>query len=134
MSWISVLDNPEGILRIYRNSPPSLRGVRIREFSMSRSGPTMRLLIGLSKFPDNPPMKWWREGFNRVLLDLHFVEVDDFSFTRFSPVSFCDFEMSKEGTVRFSAKSDSMDLHGVAYAAYVARISAYADTSTQRSP
>jgi hypothetical protein len=71
MSWYQHLRNPEAILSLYA-SPPDLEKVRLLEVIFYEDGPTVRLRLNMNSFPDNPPERWVRQGFNTAQVQMSF--------------------------------------------------------------
>ncbi|MCE7083048.1 Imm50 family immunity protein [Streptomyces sp. ST2-7A] len=125
MDWISALDYPEKITRLYEPELPPLDRVEIGEVSMRECGPDLHVILALSKFPKNPPLEWRKDKCNEVSLELIFRRVEEFSFTRFSVDPICDLEITKNSLVCFSARSNSIELSGKSNSVDIGRISAY---------
>ena len=69
MSWTNLLQNAQSIEAIF-GRVPSLEKAQIREIVFNEDGPTTLLRLDLSEFPEKPPEKWKRLGYNRVQLRL----------------------------------------------------------------
>lgn len=76
MEWLNLVQNPEPIKNIYSNTP-LLTGVRIKSLELRQDGPLLIMRIDLPEYPSNPPIKWEKEGFDTVSLDLEFIEISD---------------------------------------------------------
>jgi len=74
MEWLNLVQNPESIKNIY-SSPPLLKGVRIKSIELRQDGPLLFMRLDLPEYPSKPPIKWEKEGFNTVSLELEFIEI-----------------------------------------------------------
>lgn len=131
MEWIAGLSNADGIRRIYEGGLPTLDRVRIHEISVNREGPAVRIRFDLSRYPASPPVKWQRFGCNTVQVEISFGGVSELSLTRFSVEPICKLSIRNEGSILFSAESESVNLSGVSESALVLNISGYVDGSPE---
>ena len=68
-AWFELCDNPRAVSSLY-STAPDLEGVEVMELRAFRDGPRLQLVLDLPSFPDDPPARWRREGFNAVQLTL----------------------------------------------------------------
>jgi hypothetical protein len=126
LEWIEALSNPQQVLAVYGAMMPTLEDVHIHEVRVGREGPTLRMRFDLSKFPENPPERWRRDGLDVVQLEIAFGGLGKVAIGQFSTDPVCDLEIRKDGLVHFAGESDSVKLLGVASTATILRVSAYA--------
>jgi hypothetical protein len=128
MSWIDAVSNPQGLQEIYSGDPPSLVGVDVHGVSIEREGPTLRLILDLPGYPDNPPMKWRRSGFNAIQVELLFGGVNDLSLTGISTEVLADIDIRRDGGVVLDLRSKTMRVLAAAASVTISKVSAYLDS------
>ncbi|MEV5971803.1 Imm50 family immunity protein [Streptomyces sp. NPDC051921] len=126
MTWVSLLADSGGLDRIYGGRPPALTSVRLHAVEVGREGPSLNLRFDLDVYPEQPPAKWAAQGYNTVQVTLSLGGLRDVTMNGFGTDPVVDISVEGTDGVTLDIHSDEVQLHAVADAAYVSRISAYA--------
>ncbi|MFF2567518.1 Imm50 family immunity protein [Streptomyces sp. NPDC058084] len=125
MSWTSLLANPSGIERIYEGRVPDLTGVHFHSVELNREGPSLLLRFDMPSYPENPPHKWQKQGFNVVQMTLGLSGVEEPTLHGFAIDPVADISLRSQERITLDVHSASLRLHATAATVYVANISAY---------
>ena len=121
--WCDVIENPLAITSLYL-SPPELSNVRIMAVSMNEDGPTVLIKIELPVFPDKPPLRWRRSGFNAAIMELRLFGISELRLEGWTVNNVAAILLYKNGaevcfeavgrSTVFSARGLTADVAGVA--------------------
>ncbi|MBP2337382.1 hypothetical protein JOF41_003560 [Saccharothrix coeruleofusca] len=125
MGWTDIVSDAQGVIAVYHGQPPDLRRVRVHEVSVSREGPAFRLRIDLPSYPELPPAKWIRSGFNTVQIELLFGGVESVLIDGISTNVIADIDVRVDRGVRLELTSPSMRVVVSAISAHVLKVGAY---------
>ncbi|MGW1803452.1 Imm50 family immunity protein [Streptomyces sp. NPDC002078] len=127
MSWTSFLHNPEGITSIYQGAPPDLTGVHLHEAALHVDGPTLKLRLDLTRYPDQPPRKWVAQGFNTVQIELCLSGLKTVALEGFGTQISANVSLGKEGGegVFVEVISPETRIRAVANTVFISKLTAY---------
>ncbi|HKX27143.1 MAG TPA: Imm50 family immunity protein [Blastocatellia bacterium] len=92
--WYELADNPKAITELYE-TVPALERLDLHELLLHRDGPRLTLKANLYPFPEIPPDRWVRNGFNRVIIQLDFWGVQSVSISGWSTEIVIDIEIER---------------------------------------
>ncbi len=126
MSWIKLLENPQGITGIFPDGP-SLTGCDIMEVICHRDGPRVIVAFDLPDYPSAPPKRWRRDDANTVQLRLQLMDVSRVELTQWTGSNLADITLirTQDGNVEFRAQNMSVGVLVVSRFLRLDRISAY---------
>ena len=81
MNWHELAENPQAIDRLYE-TPPALVGVELNVLTLSDD--RLQLAFELPRFPDRPPHRWQRDGFNAAWVGLSLFGTKDIELNGWS--------------------------------------------------
>jgi hypothetical protein len=125
-SWIDLLMNPKPMRAIYRGEVPPLVDLNLHEVVVYQNGEDSLHLRFDIKFPDDPPVKWSKQGFNAVQMILHLYALKNVSINGFSSFGNIDLELSKvpEG-IRTAISNDDIQLTAIGANIHASTVDAY---------
>jgi hypothetical protein len=104
---IGDLDNSEFLQHLYPNGV-DLTG-EISAILFSWDGPSVQVTIHLDTFPEMPPKKW-DSNYNKVSLDIQFIDISDIKMTQFGRFNRATIECSGvKGSYHLIIKGDDCD-------------------------
>lgn len=105
MHWHQMAENPEAIVSLYE-SVPSLQSVELYRLLIEERGPTLELSFREIPFPDRPPVRWQRQGFNAVAISLALIEFEALRIDGWPGAQRLDitFDRNSAGWVTFTAR------------------------------
>ncbi|MGJ7414467.1 Imm50 family immunity protein [Streptomyces cinereoruber] len=125
MSWTSLLVDPSGIERIYDGRVPDLRRLNLHSVEFNREGPSLLLKFDMPSYPENPPAKWKKQGFNVVQVTIGLSGVKNSKLNGFTTSPVVDITLRSQGEITLDVDSNSLQIHATAATVYVSSISAY---------
>jgi hypothetical protein len=130
MMWHLLTMNPDAVSGLYASVPP-LTGLAIVRLQLDREGPRLEIHGNLPTFPDNPPARWVRDGFNTAQLQLDCLGVSDLRINGWGTDPVVDVELSKvsDRQIRLSAKGRTCELSLVTEFVRIAGVHGYAKAS-----
>ncbi len=96
-SWVDYLDNPEGLRAVFGRELPTLASVELNKIALDWQSIHVLIDLELDDFPVNPPIKWQKNGYNKVCLSLHAFELASVSIEGWSPNFRCGLQISSFG-------------------------------------
>jgi hypothetical protein len=104
--WHELADNPKAMSQLYK-TVPSLEGLDLHELLLHRDGPRLTLNADLACFPDDPPARWVRDGYNRASIQLDFWGIQSVNISGWSTEMTIDIhiERTNSGEISVMAKS-----------------------------
>jgi hypothetical protein len=125
-NWIDLLLDPKPMRAIYKGEVPPLVDLNLHEVVVYQDGEASLHLRFDIKFPDNPPVKWSKQGFNAVQITLHLYGLKDVSVNGFSSFGKIDLELSKvPDGIRAAISNDDIQLTAVGVDIHTSKVSAY---------
>jgi len=125
MHWIEHLQNPQALSRLYK-VVPELDRVELTRLELDRDGPTLLLTIVLPRFPDRPPGRWMRSGFNTATLRLRLFAVSSYLQSGWQTENTVRVEMSRTGeSISLTAVGERMKLEIICGFIDVAGVAGY---------
>lgn len=102
MEWNELSLNPEAVSRLY-HVPPSLQDVHLVQVVLHRDGPRVSVCATLTQFPDNPPSRWIRDGFNAVTIQFDLFDTRDLEISGWTTENVGDVSIRQkpEGRISF---------------------------------
>lgn len=79
--WHTKLDNNKFISQLYNDEVPELTSVPILSTNLEEEGRKFSILFMMPKYADNPPGKWRALGYNSILVELNFFDIEEISLT-----------------------------------------------------
>ncbi len=131
MFWLHLAENPKAITEIY-SVPPLLDNIQVVELKLHQDGPRMELRADLNQFPENPPVKWKRNRFNAVQINLNFFAVEAVEILEWSHHNILEliFINEKNGTILVEAYNQTRRLLTLRCLSFrISNISGYLDSS-----
>ncbi|MET9351289.1 Imm50 family immunity protein [Streptomyces termitum] len=129
MRWTSLLADSSGIERIYSGRAPDLTGLNLHSIEFNREGPSLLLRFDMPSYPENPPEKWKKQGFNTIQVTIGLSGVKNPVLNGFTTSPVVDITLKSQGEITLDVESDSLKLHATAATVYVSKISAYRTSS-----
>ncbi|WP_091572879.1 Imm50 family immunity protein [Melghirimyces thermohalophilus] len=83
MTLFDLVSNPQSLISLYGDWP-SFKGGRITSMELVEDGPTINIIVQLTRVPQNPPQRWKRNKFNAVSIEISFFGVESISMTDWS--------------------------------------------------
>jgi hypothetical protein len=71
MEWYEFSHNPQAVTQLF-STAPALRKVPLFEVVLHEDGPRLQIRLNLNDFPERPPARWIRAGYNTVQAELWF--------------------------------------------------------------
>ncbi|MGC5054687.1 Imm50 family immunity protein [Micromonospora sp. DT48] len=127
MGWLDLVTNPQGLREIFGAETPPLVGVGLHGVEIDREGPTLRLRLDLPTYPSNPPVKWRRNGYNVVQVELLLGGVSDISIRGVSVNMLVDVDIKSDGRLALKISSPTLNMIAMATSVTVSKIDAYLD-------
>lgn len=125
VSWIEIVDRPEGVLAVFDGATPPLTGVEVHSVIFGHSG-DVRLVFDLRDFPNDPPAKWANQGYNTVQLTLACAPVRDIRLTGWARQITADIAVDRIGDrVALRVDSPTMTLALTSDFVSVLKVAAY---------
>lgn len=92
--WHLLTMNPDAITGLYAVVPP-LAKLMIVRLQLDSDGPRLEIDCDLPTFPDRPPARWLRDGFNAAQLKLHCLGISDVRIDGWDTSPVLDLELSR---------------------------------------
>ncbi len=127
MGWLDLVTNPQGIREIFGAETPPLMGVGLQGVEIDREGPTLRLRMDLPTYPSSPPVKWRRNGYNVVQIELLLGGISDISLRGASVDMLVDIDIKSDGRLALEISSPTFNMIAIAASVTVSKIEAYLD-------
>jgi hypothetical protein len=109
MNWNELSMNPEAVSRLY-HVPPPLRSVEVVQVVLHRDGPLASMYVTLTQFPDKPPPKWIRDGFNAITIQFDLFDVRELQIVGWSTDNVVDIDITPQSETRVSFVACSKDV------------------------
>lgn len=126
--WLKDVMNEMVVSCTYGGGLP-LNPLYVQRLSLNENGPTLNVSADLPAYPDSPPEKWARQGYNSCLIELNFIGVGDLAITGFSTSNVCTLttERKSDSEIVFKLSSDgALKVSGVCCAIHVQSVKGYA--------
>jgi hypothetical protein len=130
MKWHKLADNSQVISQLY-DEAPSLHATRLVEVILHQDGPRLELRVDLAQFPDHPPLRWMRDGYNTAQIQLDFFSLDSVQITGWSTENCVDINIEKieDGRIYMSAKGPTCAINVVCRFFRIAHVRGYVDSA-----
>ena len=126
--WIDALENPQAIVSVFGDVIPSLSGVDLHEVLLNRDLPHAIVRFDIDEYPAPAPIKWSRQGYNRVQLELRLDLVTRVSIVGWDTGCRVDLALRRSGTsVVLTSQNGAAALELVAEMARITQVSPYID-------
>ncbi|TEW43037.1 Imm50 family immunity protein [Psychromonas algicola] len=101
MNWTKFLIDSSKISAIYSDKLPLLESTVLHDVVLSRDGPKLILRLDLFEFPESPPQKWVKLGFNRVQIQLTALNIQNLKIEGLGTECMCNISIHSENKVLF---------------------------------
>jgi hypothetical protein len=88
---------------------PSLEGLELHELLLHRDGPRLTLKANLPCFPDAPPDRWVRQGYNKVSIQLDFWGIQSVNISGWSTNMVVDIQIERINGSEISVAANSRE-------------------------
>lgn len=92
--WHLLAINPDAIAGLYAVVPPLSNLVLVR-LQLDSDGPRLELDCDLPTFPDRPPSRWLRDGFDTAQIKIQCLGVSDLKIEGWDTSPVLDLEVSR---------------------------------------
>jgi hypothetical protein len=126
--WYELAENPLAIINVY-HSPPILEGLALSELTLHYNGPRLTIKAELNPFPDNPPIRWVRERYNKVQVQLDFWEISSINVSSWSTEMIINLQINRraDNLLVIEAKTDKGEIcfQGICQSFRIAHLAPY---------
>ena len=129
--WHLLTDNPQAVSRLYTKVPP-LEYVSLIGISLHNDGPVAKIEFDLPNFPDIPPDRWKKSGFNTAQLHLELFVITKFSLEGWSNQLVVDVDIRRtgEGLISVTSQGANFNLNTQCQVIHIAHMIGYQNEKT----